>query len=420
MKKKITFFSGVFGNGLEWYDFTIYAFFAPILAGLYFPTKSPFVSLLLTFSVFALSFLVRPIGGILFGYLGDHFGRRKALLTSIIVMSLPTLALAVLPDYSHIGIAAPIFLTLLRLIQGMAVSGELTTATSFLVEHSDSHKRGFSGSLAMGSAFVGILISSAIATMITNFMSHDDVLAWGWRIAFGIGGIVGLIGLFFRLLSHETQLFQEAQKNILQTRPSVVSHFVKLDWKSVVLAVLLTCVMAVGNYFLIGFFNVFLTKNLNFPMKEAMIINFACLTVLTILIPIMGILSDRIGRKSVLKFGIIGMLVLAYPIFFLFSQQTIYTALLAELLFVIALAPISALIPTTLAELFETHSRNAGMSIGYNVSLAIFGGTAPLVAMSLVNITKNNYSPAWYLIACAIISLLALLNIRESYKKQLI
>lgn len=419
MKNKLTILAGIFGNALEWYDFTIYAFFAPLLAKLFFPTQDPFISLLLTFSVFALGFLVRPAGAIFFGYMGDHFGRKKALVLSIIVMSVPTLLLAFLPAYHQIGLAAPILLTLLRLIQGTAVSGELTTATSYLVEHAPHNKRGLAGSLAMCSATFGIMISSGIATLMTNILPGEQLASFGWRVAFAIGGIAGLIGLAFRIMSPETMLYQQSIDDKDYIRSSVIKHLYELNWKLVLVAIFLTCAMAVGNYFLIAYFNTFLIKYVGLPATQVMAINLFCLAFITILLPLMGSLSDKIGRKLVLGSGIIGLLIFSYPIFWLISQKNIYFAFIGEICFVVVLAPIAGLIPTVLAELFETHNRNTSLSMGYNISLAVFGGTAPLVALSLVEYFNNYFMPAYYIMLMALISFIVLVELKESFQEKL-
>lgn len=417
MSKIKSILAGTFGNALEWYDFTVYAFFAPVLAGVFFPVKNVFLSLVMTLSVFAASFLVRPLGAIFFGYCGDHFGRKKALIISIILMSCPTLLLAFLPGYASLGLAAPILLTLLRLLQGIAVSGEMTTGIAYLVEHAAPNRRGLFGSIAMCSAFVGILLSSVIATVITQLVNHDALVYWGWRVPFAIGGLIGLVGLMIRLSSHETQMFNEV-KNKIQ-RSNILKNLLNLQFKSVTMAVLLTCVMAVGNYFLIAYFNTFLVKNMNVPIKIAMLINCISLLFLTLLLPVMGYCSDKFGRKKIFALGVVGFILFAYPIFWLMTQQSIFSALISQLLFALVLSPITGLIPTILAELFSTEIRNTNLSMGYNMSLAIFGGTAPLVALTLVKITGNLLSPAWYLIACAIVSLVTLIGLEESYQKKL-
>lgn len=176
--------SGVFGTVLEAYDFTVYAFLAPILATLFFPNHNPLLALLLTFSVFSLSFLMRPLGGILFGYLGDHYGRKNTLIISIISMSRVTFLLGLLPTYAAIGIAAPLLLTLLRLAQGIAVSGEMTTAMTYLVEHTHDKQRGLLGSLVTCSGIGGSAVSSALVVVITAVVTAEQLLSWGWRLSF--------------------------------------------------------------------------------------------------------------------------------------------------------------------------------------------------------------------------------------------
>jgi proline/betaine transport protein TphA len=419
---KRTFFSGVFGNALEWYDFTAYAFFAPVLAELFFPSHDPYVSLLLTFSVFALGFFVRPLGGLLFGFISDHFGRRTALIISIVAMSFPTLLLGLLPTYAVIGFMAPLILTLLRVVQGAAVSGELCTSATYLIEHAGQKRRGLAGSFVMCSAFLGMAVSSAFATIITHFTNPQQLSSWGWRLPFLIGGVIGLIGLVIRLGSVETPAYQEAaaaggpQKidSIFKDLKHILSDYYL--WMSV----LLTAMMAVGDWFLIAYFNTFLTKTVGMPLATAMSINLFILCVFTILLPCMGHLSDNLGRKPVLRAGFIGFILLSYPIFWLLNHGTITSVVIGELLFAIILAPIASIIPTSLAELFHVRMRNTSMALGYNLSQGFFGGTAPLIAILLVAKTGNHYSPSFYLIFCAIVSWWALSRIKESYKNRLL
>ncbi len=413
--------AGAFGNALEWYDFTIYAFFVPIIASLFFPAKTPFLSILATFGVFAVGFLVRPLGAILFGYIGDHIGRKKALILSMIMMSFPTFLIGLLPTYQSIGILAPLLLIMLRIIQGLAVSGELTTATVFLIEHADVNRRGIAGSLAMSGALVGIVLSSVIASIVTEVVSSEYLSNWGWRIPFLLGGLIGVIGFVVRLRSVDPLLYEQSQENQPEkkSRPSVMSHVTGLNHQIVFVGICLTSIMAIANYFLIGYFNTYLVETQRLPLRSVTMINSIAIGIQMVLTVCMGRLSDHLGRKRVLGTGIISLAILAYPVFWLLLQHDIYQALLGEILFAIAAAAISGLIPTTLAEMFDTSHRNTGISMSYNVALALFGGTAPLVAITLVASTHHSFAPAWYLIVCAIIAFSALMTVDESYQKVL-
>lgn len=415
--KKGVILPGIFGNALEWYDFTTYAFFVPIISQLFFPAKSKFISLLLTFGIFAMSFLIRPIGGLLFGYIGDKFGRKRALILSIITMSIPTFLFGALPTYAAIGLAAPLLLTLLRLIQGMAVSGELVTAISFLVEHAPDNRRGLMGSLAMFSAIFGIIMSSAVSTLIMQAVSQQQLLLWGWRIPFLVGGLLGIIGLILRLKTTETEHYRKVQpqSNTIFLIKDLFQYHSRILLKTIAI----TSIMAVGNYFVIGYFVTFLTQSEGLPLNEVMITNLITLTFFTSLIPLFGFFSDLVGRKMVLFIGMLGMIILAWPIFWLLVQHNIYYALLGQLLFVLFLAAVNAVIPVTLAEQFPTHIRNSGLAVGYNLSLASFGGTAPLVALTLAQETANKMAPAVYLIAVGVVAILTLTKVQESYKNTL-
>lgn len=413
--RRFNLFAGIFGNALEWYDFTTYAFFVPLFTELFFPSSNPMISLIIAFSVFASGFLIRPVGGILFGYLGDHFGRKKALLLSIVVMTVPSLLIGFLPTYAMWGLWAPILMTMLRLIQGLAVSGELTSTTSFLVEHAKPNRRGLAGSLAMCSALTGIVLSSAITTLVTETTTREALLNWGWRLPFIFAGVLGLLGWYIRWRSDETEHYAKLE-NVIDGRPTFWQHLKKLSFTPVMKAVLLVAVMAVGNYYLIAFFNAYLTKTLGWPLEKIMLINFICLMLNTLLLPVMGILSDKIGRKPVLYIGIIGLVISIYPTFLLLNQNLLFYVFLGQFIFILFLTPVAAVIPTILAELFPTSTRNMGLSVSYNLSLAIFGGTAPLVAIALIEQTQSNYAPAFYVIIAGLIALAVLRTWRESYK----
>lgn len=407
--------AGAIGNALEWYDFTIYAFFVPIIASQFFPNQDPFVSLLATFGVFSVGFLVRPLGAVLFGYIGDHAGRKKALIISMMMMSLPTFLIGLLPNYHSIGILAPLLLIVLRIVQGLAVSGELTTATVFLIEHADSNRRGIAGSLAMAGALLGMVLSSIFATVVSELVSDAHLSAWGWRVPFILGGIIGILGLIIRLRSVEPAIYEETK---VSKRPvSVLSHLSSLNYRTLSVGVFLTSIMGIANYFLIAYFNTFLVKSQGLPLRPVMLINTIAIMIQMVMTIVMGRLSDSIGRKKVLGSGIICLGVLAYPIFWCLTQQEIYWALIGEVLFALSASALTGLIPTTLAEMFDTYHRNMGISVSYNLSLALFGGTVPLVAITLVAATQNVFAPAWYIISFAFIAFVTLFTIKETYHR---
>lgn len=417
-KQKKVVLAGAVGNALEWYDFTIYAFFVPLIANQFFPSHDPFISLLATFGVFAVGFLVRPLGAVLFGYIGDHAGRKKSLILSMIMMSFPTFLIGLLPNYNSIGVLAPLLLVLLRITQGLAVSGELTTATVFLIEHADSNRRGIAGSLAMAGALLGMVLSSVFASTVSELFSDANLTAWGWRIPFLLGGLVGIIGLILRIRSIDPVVFEHAYaaKEKAKQNSTVRSHISTLNMRILFVGICVTSIMGIGNYFLVAYFNTFLVQTQHLPLRSVMVINAIAITTQFIMTMLMGRLSDFWGRKMVLGLGIISLMTLILPIFWLLTQHDIYYALIGELIYALAAGAISGVIPTLLAELFDTYHRNMGISLSYNISLAIFGGTAPLVALSLVAATNNLFAPAWYLMACGTVALIALFSLKESYQ----
>lgn len=416
--RKTTLLAGMFGNLIECYDFTVYAFFAPVFAKVFFPSDNPVISMLLAFSVFALSFCARPFGGIFFGYIGDRLGRKTALIISISAMSVPTLLLGLLPGFTSIGLLAPILLTLLRLVQGIAVSGEITTAVAYLMEHAGENRRGFAGSLAMCSACAATVLTAAVATVITHYLSTQQLQDWGWRLAFLFGGLLGLIGLWLRLQAEETQAYQKTLR-VNRQNLSCLQHFRQLDYSQITVAIFLTCAMAMSYYFFIVYCNAFLIQNIGKSKEQVMLVSFLCNLFLMLLLPLFGLLSDRIGRKPVLFIGIGGLMLGIHPIFWLLQQPAFSLKLGGELILALFVAPIVATTLPTLAEMFPIDQRNSSISLGYNIGQALFGGTLPLIGFKLIAMTNNLYAPSWYLLAGGAVSLVTLLKIKETYQQAL-
>lgn len=404
--------AGIVGSILEWYDFSIYAFFAPLFSTLFFPKSTPFLQMLSTLGVFAIGFMARPLGALILGYLGDSLGRRKTLIISICLISLPTFMMAFMPTYEMIGLASPILLLLLRVLQGIAIGGELTTATSFLIEHAPPNRRSFFGSFSMISSTIGIMLSSIIAILLNHISNPEYMMQWGWRLAFLIGGVLGIIGLIIRLRASESEEFIKASHEIAETKPlSLWEELKHLNFKKILFGVFLASAPAVGGYFLIAYFHLSLHLKGIYSHKMLLFINLGGLFCLAIMIPIMGLLSDYIGRKKVLKYGLISLYWIILPIFWLLHQPNPWLILLAECLFALTLASLTANISSALAELFKTRERNLSLSLSYNIGYAVFGGTTPLVGMSLTHWSGSYFMPALYFMSCIIASLYALRKI---------
>ncbi|HAT1822395.1 MFS transporter [Legionella pneumophila] len=413
---KHSIIAGLYGNALEWYDFLLYASFAPVFAEIFFPSKIHFVSLIATFSLFAIGFIMRPIGGLLLGHYADHVGRRKALILSMSVMTISTALIAVLPDFNSWGIIAPILFSVLRLIQGLAVGGELPGSTTYLIEHMFQNRRGLAGSLVLSSAFLGIFIGALTASIFSTLFTGDSLLNWGWRYAYLLGGILGILGIYLRIKSVESPTFLK-DKHTTELPAKVVFTRFK---QQLFLSVIITSILAMANYVLIAYVTTFLVKSEYFLLKDALLINLIALALLTVLIPLMGFLSDVVGRKPIFLIGLFSLCILIFPFFWLLLSGSWWKALCCELLLAIVLAPINATVPTIIAEMFPTSVRASGISISYNIGQALFGGTMPLVAFTLIELSNNKMSPAWYLFLWTLIVIPITISIRESYQKELI
>lgn len=405
--------TSISGNALEWYDFALYGYFASIIAKLFFPLQSEFASLMVTFSVFASGFIVRPVGGAIFGHIGDKYGRRSALIISIALITIPTALIGVLPTYQSIGLAAPVLLTVLRLLQGIAVSGELTGSGAFLIESAPDKRRGLYGSLIMCSTYVGLLIGSGIGGLVTVIFSQTQIETFAWRIPFLVSFIFGLVAFLLRFKCEESQMFTivESQNNLLKS-PIKTTFFNYFPQSSLIF--LLSSSLAVAIYLLSAYLPTYFSSN-GMSLKMSMLASFTGLFALSLLVPVMGYLSDKISRKLVLGFGVLGFILFPYWIFKIASVGTLESSIGAEMLIAVFLAPIAGTLMAVLSETFPTNVRYTGISIAYNTSMTVFGGTTPLIAIYLTKSFNNSIAPAYYLIICGFLSLLALVLIKPKY-----
>lgn len=408
---------GIIGNVLEWYDFSLYGYFAPIIAQLFFPLTSEFLSLLATFGVFAIGFLMRPLGAVLFGYFGDRIGRKKTLAVAVILMAVPTTLIGLLPTYLHIGAFASILLTICRLLQGLAVGGEFPGSIVYVTEHAPPHHRALYGSWAMFSAFTGLLLGSGVAALF-SLLPGDILLDWGWRIPFLLGLLLGIVGLYLRLRMPETPNFLglEADHKVLE---NPVHQAFTTAWKPMIIAAGLVFLPAMSFYLLFVYLSSYMTTILHTSLHMALAINTISMLAIIVVIPWIGLLSDHIGRKPILYMGALGFVIFSYPLFLLLQHANFASMLFAQICFAVLVCFAYAAIPAALVEMVGTDIRYTFTSFPYNFSNAVFGGTAPLIATYLIGKTGNPLSPSFYLIFAGIVMFFFVYRLKESYKKAL-
>ncbi len=411
-------FAGMVGNILEWYDFVVYGFLAVIIGELFFPSEDPMISLLKSFGVFAVGFVMRPVGAVMFGHIGDKYGRKKALTISIVMMAVSTTAIGLLPTYAQIGILAPTLLVVLKLLQGLSVGGEYTTSVSFIVEHAPQDKRGLFGSVGILGAVVGILLGSASGAVITKILPEEDLYSWGWRVLFFTGILLGLIGYYVRKNIDETPKFMELEYEEMIDKQPVLDVF-KKAYKEFIKTFSLSTFQAVGFYTIFVYIANHLSVFVKFPKSTALTINTISMIVLAVLIPFFGWLSDKVGRKPIILTSTGFTVLTAYPLFKFVSSGAVENALIGQIIFAVVVAGFMSILPTTLVEIFPTQIRNSGYSIGYNLPFAIFGGTAPLISTYLIKITGDINSPAFYLIFAAAVAFIAGITLKETAREPL-
>jgi len=405
--------AGVIGNTLEWFDFAVYGYFATTISKLFFPSSDPIASLLATFLVFGVGFLMRPVGAILFGIYGDRHGRRKALSAVIFLMALSTLAIGLLPTYGEVGIAAPILLLVARLVQGLSAGGEWGGSTAYIVEYAPKGRRGFIGSWQQVSVGVGFLLGSLSGTVLSFALSPEALMSWGWRLPFLLGIVVGGVGAYLRWRLPDTPKYTEIEEHDAVAHSPLKEAITKYP-RETLTAFGITLHNTVAYYISLLYITSYFITVGKLPQPTAQLIGTICLAIFVILIPFTGRLSDRVGRRPLLMASCIGYAVLSYPLFILGSSGFAPYAFLAQFVMIFFQSLYAGPCPATYAELFPTRVRYTALSIGYNIAVAIFGGFAPFIATWLIRETGNPLAPAFYVIAAAVITFVILTQIRET------
>jgi MHS family proline/betaine transporter-like MFS transporter len=401
--------AGMIGNVLEWYDFAIYGYFASAIGRQFFPLEDAVTELLSAFGVFALGYLMRPIGGALVGHIGDQFGRRAALAFSVAAMAIATFLIGLLPGYAMVGLWAPTALTLLRMVQGLSVGGEYTSSMVFLVERAPEGRRGLMGALAASGATGGILLGSAVGAILGATLPATALLSWGWRLPFLLGLVVGTAGYFVR--RHVLETIPAERRKRAPIMETLHDHC-----RTVLGFAGLSVFGAVGFYVSFIYLVSLLQMADRIPSSRALEINSFSMAILLPTVIAAGLLSDRFGRKPLLLFSTLLGLVGALPLFWLLNHSSIAFAQLGQFGFVLIVGIFGGTLPAVLVEAAPPSVRCTAVSLGYNVCFGGIGGLTPLVAAWLVGRTGDEIAPAFLIIASAAISLVAIVSLRETYR----
>ncbi|MFJ3507754.1 glycine betaine/L-proline transporter ProP [Streptomyces luteogriseus] len=403
------------GNAMEWFDFGVYSYIAVTLGKVFFPSGNPTAQLLSTFGAFAAAFLVRPLGGMVFGPLGDRVGRQKVLALTMIMMAAGTFAIGLIPSYATIGVGAPILLLVARLVQGFSTGGEYAGASTFIAEYAPDKRRGFLGSWLEFGTLAGYIGGAGLVTIMTALLSTDDLTSWGWRIPFLIAGPMGIIGLYLRMRLEETPAFAAEAEKAENNRPKTpLREMVTGQWRALLLCVGLVLVFNVTDYMLLSYMPSYLTGQLHYDETHGLLVVLGVMAVMMIVQPFAGALTDRVGRRPVIATGCAGFLLLSVPALLLIREGSLLAVALGMGALGMLLVCFTASMPSALPALFPTKVRYGSLSIGFNVSVSLFGGTTPLVVTALIGATGNMMMPAYYMMAAAVIGGFAVWRMAES------
>jgi len=400
------------GNALEFYDLTLYLYFAVTISKLFFPTSNPTTSLLLALGSFGISYLMRPLGAIVLGLYADRVGRKPALMLSIVLMMVGTFMMVVMPSYESIGILASIGVLAARLIQGFSVGGEFGASTAFMVEHGPARK-GFFASFQFASQGLASVMAALSGVILSATLSPDQIGSWGWRLPFAFGLLIGPVGLYIRRNIEETPEF-EASADEETTRSPVRDLFVQ-QWLNMLLATGLVATSTALNY-MISYTPTYAVNQLGLPSWIGFVASFVGAVMLMTVAPLVGHWSDTVGRTPIMRAVVIGVFVLMFPAFALLISYPVLLVIVPVLALIGDLkASYSAALPALMAEIFPTRTRSTGMNISYNVGVTLFGGFAPFWIESLIAITHTALAPSFFLMFAASVSLVCIVLVRRKF-----
>lgn len=406
--------AGTVANLLEWYDYTVYGFLVPVMAPVFFPEVSPVVAVLASFGVLGVGFVARPLGGLLFGIWGDRHGRRFALMLAMVVMGVATFAAGLLPTYAVAGVAAPILLLVVRLIQGLSMGGQWSGGGTFLVEYAPARRRGMYGGIHVAGVTLGVFAGSLAVLGISSILSADQMTEFGWRIPFLAGVLTVAAGLAFRLGVEETPAWRSSTDPAQTSAEAVSARRPGDGVRAISAAFGVTVLQAINAWVLLVWIVTFLTATVGFDYPTALLVNAIGLCAMIVCLPLFGLISDRFGRRRVMVVAAVSMFVLVTPAFWGMRSEALPLAIASYVLIMICHSLYAAPQVAMLAELFPTSFRVTGLSIGYNIAQTIFGGFAAFVASLLIALTGDPSAATWYVMAGAALSAIVLLRTRET------
>ena len=424
MRKAIT--AAALGNAMEWFDFGVYGFVAYVLGQVFFPNADPSVQMIAALATFSVPFLIRPLGGLFFGALGDKYGRQKVLAATIVIMSLSTFAIGLIPSYASIGIWAPILLLLAKMAQGFSVGGEYTGASIFVAEYAPDRKRGFLGSWLDFGSIAGFVLGAGVVVLISSTVGEAAFLEWGWRLPFFLALPLGIIGLYLRHALEETPAFQQhvdkleqGDREGLATGPRVsFKEVATKHWRSLVTCIGVVVATNVTYYMLLTYMPSYLSHNLHYSENHGVLIIIAIMVGMLFVQPLIGFFSDKIGRRPFIIIGSIGLFLLAIPAFMLINSGELGLIFAGLLMLAVLLNFFIGVMASTLPAMFPTHIRYSALAGAFNISVLIAGLTPTAVAW-LVESTSDLYMPAYYLMVVAIVGLATGLTMKETANKPL-
>lgn len=418
-KKSIV--AAVIGNALEWYDFLVFAFMTPIVAKLFFPSNPDnptdnINQILLTTAIFGVGFFMRPVGGILLGLYGDRKGRKAAMVMVTSIMAVAIALITVAPTYAAVGLLAPLFILVARLLQGFAAGGEFGTSTALLIELAPPGRRGFYGSWQMTGQMMALLIGAAIGTLITDIFTQEQLMAWAWRLPFAFGLLIIPVAIYIRRNVEEPEAFKrlQAAKAAGTVRNIGVLEMLRTHRRETLTGMGLVVTATVSIYITFTYLVTFSTVTLKLPLHDTFLVQMAGAAMMVVLMPFMGAWSDRIGRRSLMIASLAGYLIVLYPLYaWLTVEPSISKLLTVQVVICLFVSVFFGVFSTVMAEMFPANVRSVGMSMAYNIAVMVFGGFAQFIVTWLISVTGSPMSPAYYVMFGVAIGLIAAFFIRD-------